>query len=139
MNGVQTELWVDRAATATAFYKEAFGATVLHQVGDGEDIVAQLSIGDAAFWIAASDPGRGRFSPEAIGGATSRTLLIVDDPAAVVTRAVAAGAMEKSLVAAEHGWLVGRLIDPFGHEWEVGKPLVPWPPVNAPQSAADAT
>ena len=24
-------------------------------------------------------------------------------------------------VVEEHGWRVGRLIDPFGHEWEIGK------------------
>jgi len=22
-----------------------------------------------------------------------------------------------------YGWRVGRLIDPFGHHWEIGKPL----------------
>ena len=27
-----------------------------------------------------------------------------------------------------HRWLLGRIEDPFGHHWEIGKPLVPWPP-----------
>ena len=52
---------------------------------------------------------------------TSCTLLVVDDPTAVVRRAVAAGATETSPVAIEHGWLLGRIVDPFGHEWEIGK------------------
>ena len=52
MTSIQPELWVDRAAEAVAFYQAAFGATVLHRVGEGEDIVAQLAIGDAAFWVA---------------------------------------------------------------------------------------
>jgi PhnB protein len=70
----------------------------------------------------------GRFSPKAIGGGTSRTLLVVEDPDSVVTRAVAAGAVEKSAVDDEHGWRIGRIVDPFGHEWEIGKPIGTWPP-----------
>jgi len=23
----------------------------------------------------------------------------------------------------EYGWRVGRIVDPFGHHWEIGKPL----------------
>jgi PhnB protein len=69
-----------------------------------------------------------RFSPRAIEGATSRTLFVVDDPEKVLGQAVAAGATESSPVREEHGWLVGRIIDPFGHEWEIGVPLGAWPP-----------
>jgi catechol 2,3-dioxygenase-like lactoylglutathione lyase family enzyme len=49
MTGIQPELWIDRAAEAIAFYGAAFGARVLHQVGEGDDIVAQLAVGDAVF------------------------------------------------------------------------------------------
>jgi len=128
VTSIQPELWVGKAREAVAFYEGAFGATTLHLVGEGEDIVAQLSLGDAAFWVAAASSGRGRFEPQTIGGATSRTLIVVDDPEAFVRRAVAAGAVETSPVTTEHGWLLGRLTDPFGHEWEIGKPVVPWPP-----------
>jgi PhnB protein len=55
-------------------------------------------------------------------------LLIAADPAAMVARAVAAGAREVYPVAQEHGWLLGRIEDPFGHHWEIGRPLIPWPP-----------
>jgi PhnB protein len=128
MTSIQPELWVDQASRAVAFYAAAFGATVLHQVGEGDDIVAQLAIGDAAFWVAAAGPDLGRFSPRAIGGGTGRVLLVVEDPDAVAARAVAAGAVETSPVADEHGWRLGRVTDPFSHEWEIGKPLGPWPP-----------
>jgi PhnB protein len=128
MTSIQPELWVDRAGAAIAFYEQAFGARVLHRVGEGDDVVAQLSVGDAAFWVAAASSQMKRFSPEQIDGATSRTLLVVDDPEEVVARAVAAGATESSPVADEHGWRLGRIIDPHGHEWEVGRPLGPWPP-----------
>ncbi len=83
MTGIQPELWIDRAAAAVAFYQAAFGARVLHQVGEGDEIVAQLAIGDAAFWVSPGGAGGPRFSPGAIGGATGRTLLLADDPDAI--------------------------------------------------------
>lgn len=125
---IQPELWVDRPGTAVAFYEAAFGATVLHRVGDGEDIVAQLRIGDAAFWVTGTSEEMRRFSPVSIGGATSRTLLVVEDPDAVMQQALDTGATQISASADEHGWRIGRISDPFGHEWEIGKPLGPWPP-----------
>jgi PhnB protein len=128
MTSIQPELWVERAGTAVAFYVDAFGARVLHQVGEGDEIVAQLGVGGAIFWVGSAGPGMGRFSPEAIGGATSRMLLVVDDPDTVQKSAVAAGAVQKSPVGEEHGWRVGRIVDPFGHEWEIGKPTGAWPP-----------
>jgi PhnB protein len=125
---IQPELWVEQAGAALAFYRDAFGARVVHCVGEGDDIVAQLAVGEAMFWVAAAGPEMGRFSPKALGGGTGRTLLVVDDPDSVVKSAVDAGAVATSAVADEHGWRVGRVVDPFGHEWEVGKPIGSWPP-----------
>jgi PhnB protein len=70
MASIQPELWVDRAGAAVAFYQAAFGATIIHRVGHGEDIVAQLGVGDAAFWVTAASSSMKRFSPKAIDGAT---------------------------------------------------------------------
>ena len=128
MTSIQPELWVDRGAAAVEFYASAFGARLLHRVGNGEDIVAQLAIGEAIFWIAATGSSSERLVPRALGGATGRLLLVVDDPDRVFGKAVAAGATAKSPVGDEHGWRVGRILDPFGHEWEIGKPITPWPP-----------
>jgi PhnB protein len=128
VTGIQPELWVDQAPAAVEFYKTGFGAVVLHHVGEGNDIVVQLAVGDAAFWVTASSPDMKRFSPKSIGGATGRTLLIVDDPSAVLQQAVSAGAREVGAVSDEHGWRLGRIVDPFGHEWEIGRPLGEWPP-----------
>jgi len=128
MTSIQPELWVDRAGSAVGFYDDAFGTSVLHRVGEGDDIVAQLAVGDAVFWVASAQSSMKRFSPRAIGGATSRTLLVVDDPDAVVTRAVEAGATEASPVTDEQGWRRGRIIDRWGQEWEIGRPLAPRPP-----------
>lgn len=128
MTSIQPELWVDRGAQAVAFYQAAFGATVLHRVGEGEDIVAQLAIGEAAFWVSTAGANGRRVNPKAIGGATGRTLLVVDDPDAAFRLAVSAGATPTAQPADEHGWRLGRITDPFGHEWEIGYPLGAWPP-----------
>jgi PhnB protein len=128
MTSIQPELWVENAREALAFYVAAFGATVLHLVGEGDEIVVQLGVGDATFWVAPASSTMKRFDPRAIDGATSRTLLVVDDPDTVAAQAVRAGATETSPVGDEHGWRLGRIIDPFGHEWEIGRPLGPWPP-----------
>lgn len=128
MTSIQPQLWVDEGAAAVAFYQAAFGAKILHYVGQGDDIVAQLGVGDAAFWVTAAEPTAGRFSPRSLSGTTGRTLLVVDDPDAVMTQALAAGAKAASPVEDQHGWRLGRLLDPSGHEWEVGRPLGTWPP-----------
>jgi len=129
---IQPQLWVDAGVAALAFYANAFGARVLHRVGDGDDLVAQLAIADAVFWIATAGPDPARLVPRAIGGgATSRMLLVVDDPDATFAQASAAGAESTSAVDDEHGWRVGRVIDPYGHEWEIGRPLGEWPPESA--------
>ena len=104
MTSIQPELWVETPGEAVAFYEAAFGATVLHRVGEGDDVVAQLGVGGAAFWVAATSAVMKRLSPRAIDGATSRTLLVVEDPDRVVRQAVAAGATESSPVRNEHGW-----------------------------------
>jgi PhnB protein len=122
MSKIQPELWVDRGAAAVDFYTAAFGARVLHRVGEGEEIVAQLAVDEAVFWIAAVGDSARRLAPRAIGGATARFLLVVEDPDAVQAQAVAAGAVQESSVHSEHGWRVGRVVDPFGHEWEIGRP-----------------
>jgi PhnB protein len=138
MTSIQPQLWVENAREAVGFYAAAFGATVLHLVGEGDDMVAQLGVGDAAFWIATASPAMKRLDPRALDGATSRTLLVVEDPDGTVARAVSAGAKETTPVGDEYGWRLGRIIDPFGHEWEIGKPLGPWPRTVSAGSEVDA-
>jgi PhnB protein len=106
---------------AMDFYKAAFGASELFRVDGGG--VAQLSISGAEFWVSEESPQHLNFSPESLGGCSVRMLLIVEDPAAVCAQAVAAGATEIAPVADNHGWRLGRIVDPFGHHWEIGRPL----------------
>jgi PhnB protein len=125
------QLSVRNGRAAVEFYKAAFGAQEVYRVGgtdEHEDVVAQLAVGDATFWVADESPEHLNFSPESVGGGTVRMLLTVADPEAVVQRALAAGATEVTAVTDDYGWRVGRIVDPFGHHWEIGRPLGAWPP-----------
>ena len=52
-----------------------------------------------------------------------RMILVGDDPVTVFRQAILAGATQISPIAEGHGWRTGRLRDPFGYQWEVGKPM----------------
>ena len=118
-------LSVRRGAQAIEFYKAAFGADELFRIeGDGGHVVAHLSVAGAEFWLADESPEYFNFSPESLGGSSVRMVMIVEDPDNAFERAVAAGATVVSSVGDKpYGWRVGRVADPFGHHWEIGKPL----------------
>ena len=127
------ELAVEDGRAAVDFYKAALGARELYRVGGSDEheaVVCQLAVDGASFWVADASPENHTFSPQALGGGTVRMLLVVDDPDTLVARAVAAGARELAAVGEEHGWRLGKIMDPFGHQWEIGRPLIPWPPVS---------
>jgi PhnB protein len=118
-------LSVRDGATAVEFYKAAFGATELFRL-DSEDgkVVAQLAVDGTDFWLADESPAHQNFSPESLGGGSVRMVVVAEDPDALFDRAVAAGATVVSPIADQaYGWRLGRIVDPFGHHWEIGKPL----------------
>lgn len=117
-------LSVRNSARAVEFYKAAFGAVEVYRLEDPNGgVVSRLSINREEFWLSDESPGNGNFSPESLGGATARMILTVADPDAVFARALAAGASEVFPVMEEYGWRLGRIVDPFGHNWEIGHPL----------------
>ena len=77
----------------------------------------------AEFWVSDESPVHGNVSPQSLGGAATRMIVTVPDPEALFARALAAGAQEVSPFEDAYGWHVGRLVDPFGHHWEIGCPL----------------
>jgi PhnB protein len=117
-------LSVRQGANAVDFYKAAFGATEAFRL-DAPDggVVARLSVQGAEFWVADESPEHQNFSPESLNGSTTRMVLVVADPDAAFQQAVSAGATVVWPVGEEHGWRVGRVEDPFGHHWEIGRPL----------------
>lgn len=118
-------LSVRGGARAIEFYRAAFGAEVLLRVDDESGaVVAQMAVAEAMFWVADESPEHLNFSPETLGGGSVRMVMVVGDPDGVFARAVGAGAKVVMAVADQsYGWRVGRVVDPFGHHWEMGKPL----------------
>lgn len=118
-------LSVRDGARAIEFYKAAFDADEVMRIDDPSgDVVARLAVGGAEFWLADESPAHDNCSPATLGGSTVRMVLTVADPDATFAQAIAAGASEVYAVADQpYGWRLGRLTDPFGHQWEICKPL----------------
>jgi len=117
-------LSVRNGAGAVEFYKSAFGAAEVFRIEDPDgNVVARLSVDGAEFWVADEAPDHGNFSPETLNGGTVRMILTVPNPDEVFAAAVAAGAREVFPVGEGHGWRLGRVVDPFGHHWEIGHQL----------------
>lgn len=117
-------LLVRNGRRAIEFYKAAFEAVEVYHIEDpGGSVVSRLSIHSAEFWLSDESPEHGNTSPATLGGTCVKLLLTVADPDRVFATAVAAGAREVYAVQEGHGWRVGRVADPFGHHWEIGRPL----------------
>ena len=124
-NAVTAVLTIRGAARAVAFYERAFGAEEIYRntYPDGR-IVAELAVGEARFRVADEAPEASNLSPEALGGTSVRLNLLVADPDGVAAVAIANGAIEVAPVADQsYGLRQGRLADPFGHHWLIGRPV----------------
>ena len=115
-------LSVRSTARAVAFYKSAFGAIETYRLEDPDgNAVIKLSIAGAEFWL--SDSPSDNATSEMVGGNTIRMILTVADPDTLFKQALTAGATEIFPVGEAHGWRLGRLVDPFGLHWEIGRLL----------------
>src|SRR2546425_10428331 len=118
-------LTVRDAASASDFYRRAFGATEVsrHTAPTGH-IVAEMAIQEARFFVVDENPDAFNLSPDSLGGTSVRINLLVADPDAVAAQAVAAGANEIFPDEDQpYGLRQGRVGDPFGHHWLIGRPL----------------
>jgi PhnB protein len=117
-------LTVQNGVKAIEFYKAAFDAieTYRLETPDG-GLIVKLSIDGAEFWLSGNTVGSADPDVEALGGGTIRMILTVNDPDILFSKAVEAGASQVSPIGEEHGWKLGRLVDPFGLHWEIGHPL----------------
>jgi PhnB protein len=116
MSVIAPWLSVRDAGAAVGFYRRAFGATTgeLAVVG-GELQVGELFVDGARFWVQL-DPDL----PAGIDPARAvRMILTVADPEIAFQRALAAGAAQIAGMHDEGGWRTGRIVDPFGHQWEL--------------------
>jgi len=125
-NSISIAPWlsVRRGQSAVEFYKSAFGAHETYRIESPTgEVVSRLSVQGAEFWLSDESPEHANFSPESLGGGTVKMILIAPDPDAMYAQAIAAGAEAVHPVEEMHGWRVGRVVDPFGHHWEIGRPL----------------
>jgi PhnB protein len=118
-------LTVRNAAAAVDYYARAFGAIeVTRFTTPTGQIVAEMSLDGEPFYVVDENPDAFNLSPETLGGTSVRINLIVEDPDASAARAVAVGATELFPVADQpYGMRQGRVVDPYGHHWLIGRPL----------------
>lgn len=118
-------LTVRNGTGAVEFYKSAFGAVEVYRLDSPDGgVVVRLAVNGAEFWLSSESPEHESPGPETLGGGSVRMILTVADPDAAFARAVAAGATQVYPVSEGHGWRIGRIIDPYGHHWEIGKQLI---------------
>jgi len=118
-------LTVKDARAIVEFYKKAFGATeVSRQTTPTGQFIIQMALDGDRFFAVDENPPAFTVSPTTLGGTSVRMSLIVADPDAVADRAVAAGGKVIFPVADQpYGMRQGRIADPEGHHWLIGKPL----------------
>jgi PhnB protein len=116
-------LLVRNSVQAVEFYKAAFGAIEKYRLEGHGGVVSRLAVGNSEFWVSDESPEHGNFSPQTLNGISARMILTVADPDAVFAQACQAGARAVHPVQEGHGWRVGRIEDPCGHHWEIGRQL----------------
>jgi PhnB protein len=118
-------LSVSDGERAIAFYKSAFDADEVYRLDmpEAAGVVVRLSVGGAEFWVSGESAEETKANTQPLGGNSLRMILTVANPDEVFAKALAAGATEVFPVGEDHGWRLGRLSDPFGLHWEIGRPL----------------
>ena len=118
-------LTVKEARAVVEFYKKAIGAIeISRQSAPTGQFIIEMAIDGQRFYAVDENPPAFNVSPKTLGGTSVRMSLIVDDPDAVADRAVAAGGKVIFAVADQpYGMRQGRISDPEGHHWLIGKPL----------------
>jgi PhnB protein len=120
-------LSVKNSTNAALFYKNAFNAIEIYRMETPDGgLVLRLSVEGAEFWVSgqSNDEDSGEKIAANLGGDSIKMIITIDDPDTLFKQAVMAGAKEIFPIGEEYGWRIGRLSDPFGLHWEIGKPLI---------------
>jgi len=108
-------LVVQGAANAIEFYKKAFGAAEAFRIDGPAGRIAHADIVIGTSHVMLADPQNGDAK-----GSGSSTFLYVEDVDALFRQALDAGAKEVQAVQDMFwGDRYGRLVDPFGQEWQI--------------------
>ena len=119
-------IYLKQVAPAIEFYRNAFDAIVLRQWNndDGSVHVVEMSINGALFHMHEESTRNNELSPETLKGTSIALGLFVDDPHAVMAKAVSAGGTEIDPVQDyDYDYRQGTIGDPFGHHWVVQKKI----------------
>lgn len=117
------ELHIPNGITSIDFYKQ-FGATenFCFRNDDGSIHVAELELNGAIFHV--HETMRNALEPISAKGVTAVIGLFVPDVAAIMQKAILAGATEINPVTDhDYGYRQGMFQDPFGHYWQVQKKI----------------
>src|SRR5262249_41481251 len=113
------------AVAAVEFYGEAFCALEQARfVGPTGHAVVAMTIDGLRFFVVDENPEVFNLSPTSLDGTTVRIDLTVDDPDSIQAQAIGAAARRFFPVADRpYGLRQGRIADPDGHHWLIGRPL----------------
>jgi PhnB protein len=126
MHTVTPHLIIKDASKAIDFYKQAFGAEERFRMNspDGRVAHAELQIGDSIIFLSDEFPemGRGRLSPQSLGGTCAALNIYTENVDSAFEKAVNAGA-QAAMPVMDMFWgdRYGQLVDPFGHVWSVAQ------------------
>ncbi|MGE2718313.1 VOC family protein [Mycolicibacterium celeriflavum] len=118
-------LAVTDARRAIAFYRDAFGATVVGEpveMDDGRIGHAELAIGAGVFYLADEYPELGLKAPSPQSVSVSLQLP-VENTDATLERARRHGAQVQREPYENYGARNATIIDPFGHRWMLSGPV----------------
>jgi PhnB protein len=118
---IQPWLSIRNSAKAGTFYKEAFNAVETYRMESPDGgLVLRLSVDGAEFWVSGQSEAEGKEGP---GADSIKIILTVENPDRIFQQALNAGAKEIFPVNEAYGWRLGRVVDPFGFHWEIGREL----------------
>jgi PhnB protein len=113
---------VRNAVKSSDFYKSAFGAIETYRLETPDGLIVKLAVDGAEFWLSGGYDDT-KLKAQQLGGDSLRMILTVNNPDVIFEKALQAGASQVFPVGEDHGWRLGRLVDPFGLHWEIGHPI----------------
>jgi PhnB protein len=118
-NAIVPHSYVDGASDGIAFYKRAFGALELFRIAHPNGKILHVEISICGSVVMIGDPDDRLYGePRALGRCTASLHIFLDDNAALLRRAVEAGAEEiQAPTELFYGANSASVRDPFGHVW----------------------
>jgi PhnB protein len=118
-NAIVPHIYADPADAAIAFYKRAFGAVELFRIADASGRVVHAELAICGSVVMIGDPDDKLYAgPRSLGRCTAGLHIFLDDNAALLRQAVAAGAEEiQPPTDMFYGASSASVRDPFGHVW----------------------